>query len=238
MIRLLLLLLLLPTAAFADARDDALDKVYEAADAIDAARAEQEAGRDGEVTRLLALAEGHLATARALDESLPRIGFEQARLYVLRSDPKSAAEAITPSLKLEMPLDQHLRMASLLDSIRADMGKPSLGVAWTQARGMRDAGIATFVAGLAVTAAGLAVAYTSFDEASATGVTDETLARNQAGWALTGVGAGVTVGGTGLLVAGQIRVALLAQILPGPWPVPKSRGPATPLGVVLSGTFR
>lgn len=245
MIRLLFLLLL-PTAALAGPRDDALDKVYEAADAIDAARAEQEAGRDDEVVRLLADAEGLLITARALDPALPRIGFEQARLFMLRGKPKAAAEAITPSLKLEMALDQHLRMASLLDTIRADMGQPPLGVAWTQARAMRDAGIVTLAAGLAVTAAGLAVAYTSFDDAVQGGVTDDTLARNEAGWALTGLGGGVTAGGAGLLVAGQVRVSLLAQILPGPWRLPKTRrdarstrrAPETTLGLALSGTFR
>lgn len=224
-------------AAAAD-RDAALDKVYEAADAIDAARAEQDAGRSDEALRLLADAEGDLASARALDPTLPRIGYELARIHVLREDSRAAADALLPALRLDMPLEQHLRMVSLLDEIRGTQGQAPLGVAWQRSQGMRDGGIGALVAGLAVTAAGLAVAYSAFVEAaSPLGVTDERLATNQAGWALTGVGGGIAAAGLGLTVAGQVRVGLLQGVLPGPWRLPQKRERESELyaGISVSG---
>jgi hypothetical protein len=242
MIRLLLLaaaLLLLPAVATAADRDAALEKVYEAADAIDAARAEQEAERPDEAVRLLADAEGHLAAARALDPDVPRIGYELARIRVLQGDEKAAAEALTPALKLPMPLEQHLSMVALLDGIRARQGQPPLGVAWQRAQDLRGAGIATLVGGLAATAAGLAVAYTSFEGAATDGVTDEALATNRGGWALCGVGGAATAAGLGLTAAGQVQVSLLQGVLPGPWRLAggERSTPSLYAGLLVSGTF-
>ena len=221
-------------------RHAALEKVYEAADAIDAARAERDASREDEALRLLADAEGYLASARALDASVPRIGYELARIHVLRQDSRAAADALMPALRLEVPLEQHLRMVSLLDEIRAGQGQASLGVAWQRSKGMRNAGIATIVGGLALSALGLAVAYTSFDAAAAPvlhggGVTDERLATNQAGWAITGLGGGVAGAGLGLTVAGQVRVGLLQAVLPGPWRLPRTRDSELYAGISVSG---
>jgi hypothetical protein len=233
------LLLLIAAPAVAADRDAALEKVYEAADAIDAARAEADSGRDDEAVRLLADAEGHLAAARALDPGVPRIGYELARIHVLRADGKAAADALAPALRLPMPLEQHLRMVSLLNEIRDGQGQPSLAVAWRRSHDMRNAGIATLVGGLAVTAAGLAVAYSSFDSAAADGVTQERLDMNQAGWAITGIGGGVTAAGLGLTAAGQVRVGLLQGILPGPWRLTDGRRsrPTLYAGLVVSGTL-
>lgn len=232
---LLLLCSLIALPAAAADRDGAMEKVYEAADSIDAARAERDAGRDDEFTRLLADAEGHLAAARALDSTVPRIGYELARIHVLRDDHPAASDALLPAMRLEMPLEQHLSMVALLDDIRVHQGQATLGVAWRQSRDLRNAGIATVVGGLAAAAAGLVVAYTSFDAAAGQGVTDERLQMNQAGWALTGIGGGIAGAGIGLTVVGQVQVGLLQGILPGPWRLPQTREPAVFAGFTVSG---
>ena len=90
-------LLLLPGVVVAQesaARAEATDLVYEAADALDQARAELEAGRKGEGERLLSKAERDLERAAELDPTAPRLGFERARLAQLDGVPEEAAAVL------------------------------------------------------------------------------------------------------------------------------------------------
>ncbi len=206
-----------PTAALAADREAATEKVYEAADAIDAARAELQAGRADEARTLLAGAEILLVDARKLDPELPRIGFELARIHLLRDDPEAAKLTLEGALKLDLPIEEHVRMAGMLDEVRAQLGKPSAGTEWRQSHTLRGAGLGGLAGGLAVMGIGMAVAYASFDDAATDGVTDGNLALNRFGWALVGVGGGLSAGGGALTIVGQVRLEKLRAVLPGPW---------------------
>ncbi len=212
-----LIALLAPEAARADAAMDASEKVYEAADAIDAARAEAQAGRTDQADQLLAEAEGLLREAAKLDPDLARVGFEQARIHLLRKKPTQAHAALTAAMRLEIPTGEHVRMAELLDTIRGDLGRPGLGVQWRRDRTLRDAGLGVTAGGAALAALGMAVAYVSFAQAAGDGVTDQNLSLNRFGWTLAGVGGGFALGGGALTVVGEVRLGGLRRILPGPW---------------------
>ena len=196
---------------------EASEKVYEAADAIDAARAEAQAERPEEADRLLSSAEALLKEATRMDPSLGRVGYELARIHLIRNDPVSAQQALTRSMRLDLPTGEHVRMAELLDTVREGMGRPSLGLQWRRDTALRDAGVGVLAGGAALTAIGMLVAYVSFVEAADSGVTDQNLGTNELGWALAGIGGGITVGGGAMTVIGQVRLDGLRRILPGPW---------------------
>lgn len=214
---LLVPLLLVPVPARADSAMEASEKVYEAADSIDAARGEAQAGRAEQADRLLVEAERLLREAATLDPDLARVGYEQARIHLLRDKPTQAQAALKTAMKLELPTGEHVRMAELLDTVRSDLGRPSLGVQWRRDTAMRDAGIGVLAGGAVLTALGMVVAYVSFAGAAEDGVTEDNLSLNRFGWALAGVGGGITLGGGALTVAGEVRLGGLRRILPGPW---------------------
>ncbi len=210
-------LFLLPSVVHADDVEAATEKVYEAADAIDAARAEQQAGRAGDAERLLGEAEVLLIDARRLAPDLPRIGYELARVHLMRDDPAAAQLTLEGALKLDLPIEEHVRMAGLLDEVRGELGKPSAGAAWAQSQTIRNAGLGVLAGGLAALGIGFAIAYTSFDQAASDGVDGGNLQLNRFGWALAGIGGGITVGGGALTIVGQVQVEKLRSVLPGPW---------------------
>lgn len=209
--------LLLPSVALGGDVEAATEKVYEAADTIDAARAEQQAGRSDEASRLLADAEVLLIDARRSAPELPRIGYELARVHLLRDDPAAAQMTLEGALKLDLPIEEHVRMAGLLDEVRAELGKPSAAAAWAQSQAIRNAGLGVLAGGLAALGIGFAVAYTSFEQAAADGVEESNLQLNRFGWALAGIGGGITAGGGALTIVGQVQVEKLRAVLPGPW---------------------
>jgi tetratricopeptide (TPR) repeat protein len=214
---LLLALLLFPCVALADDTGAAAEMVYEAADAIDAARAEQQAGRADEADRLLREAEVRLTEARKLAPDLARIGFELARIHLLRGDADAAHLTLEGALKLELPIEEHVRMAVLLDEVRAALGRPSAGASWKRSQQIRNGGLGVLAGGLAVLGVGLALAYISFDQAATSGVTEDNLQLNRFGWAFAGIGGGIAAGGGALTIVGQVRVETLRAVLPGPW---------------------
>jgi len=220
-IRWLALLLLVPCLAFA--QDAALEAVYEAADAIDLARAEYGAGRDDEGDRLLQAAEVQLAAAEAAWPSLPRLGYERARIALLRKRPADAEEALLGSMKGTMPTPEHIRMAALLDEVRQLQGRPSLGQQWEQSAAVRNGGIATIAGGVALAVAGLAVSYGSFKDSADKGVTPARRDLNRLGWGLVAGGGAVALGGGAMTVVGQVQLEQLRGVLPGPWRLPTER---------------
>jgi hypothetical protein len=215
---LLLLLMLLPSLALA--QDAALEAVYEAADAIDLARSEFAAGRDDEGERLLQKAETQLDAAQKAWPSLPRLGFERARIALLRKRPADAETPLLGSMKEEMPTAEHIRMATLLDEVRQLQGRPSLGAQWSKSADVRNAGVATLAGGIALTVAGLAISYGSFKDSADNGVTPARRDLNRLGWGLAAGGGALAAGGGALTVVGQVQLGQLRAILPGPWRLP------------------
>lgn len=216
----LLLALLLPSAALAQApaaRAEATDHVYEAADALDQARAAEESGRDAEVQRLLAKAERHLAEALELDPTVPRLAFERARLQRMDNEPANAEVTLMEAMAEDQPLQELVRSVELLDLIREDLGKTPVGQEWQSAQTLRNAGIAVLAGGLGASLAGFAIAFGTFAQEAYTGVTDKGIGGNRFGWGLAIAGGGVALAGGGMTLAGQLQVVRLRRILPGPW---------------------
>jgi tetratricopeptide (TPR) repeat protein len=215
-----LLVLAIPARlASAGNRQAALDLVYEAADRIDTADAEQRAGRPDEAERLLSEAEQTLARAAKEEPALPRIGFERARVQLLRDRPEEAEAALIPALRLQMAWNEHVRMAELLDQARRAQDRPTLAEEWRSRRRLRGAGVSAVAAGLGLMAGGLALTYAAFDEGVREGVTPERLSRNRGGWGMAGAGAGIAVAGGAICVVAQIDLERLEAMLPGPWRV-------------------
>ncbi|MCO4772430.1 MAG: hypothetical protein KDA24_20525 [Deltaproteobacteria bacterium] len=214
------LLLLIPVSALGQdtaARAEATDLVYEAADALDQARAEFDAGRRSEGERLLSRAERDLERAAELDPSAPRLGFEQARLQQLDGQPLDAELVLTEWMLGDLPFGEHVRSVDLLNDIRGELGRPTVGVEWTQAQQLRNAGIGVLAGGLVASLVGVGIGFGTFAEEAYSGVTDKGIGGNRFGWGLAIGGAGVALGGGGMTLAGQLKVARLRRILPGPW---------------------
>ncbi len=211
------LVLCLPPAAQAQGSAQATDLVYEAADALDQARAELEAGRQSSAEKWISQAERQLAEAREIDPDLPRLGFETARLYRLDGTPEIAEEVLVASMLSELPFAEHVRSVDLLNEIRADLHKPSVGAEWRDTQLLRDVGIGTVAGGLVASVIGFAIAFSTFAEEAYTGVTDKGIGGNRFGWGLSIAGGGVALGGGVLTLAGQVRLVRLRRILPGPW---------------------
>ena len=213
-------LLLLPGVVVAQesaARAEATDLVYEAADALDQARAELEAGRKGEGERLLSKAERDLERAAELDPTAPRLGFERARLAQMDGVPEEAAAVLTEWMVGDLPFGEHVRSVDLLNDIRGELGLPSVGAEWKQATDLRNAGVAVLAGGLVTSLAGFAIGFGTFAQEAYSGVTDKGIGGNRFGWGLSVAGAGVAVGGGVMTLAGQLKVRKLRRILPGPW---------------------
>lgn len=216
-----LCLFLLAAPAWAD---EAQDAVYEAADAIDAARAEFEAGRDDAAADLLARATKSLDEAARLDPELPRVAFERARIALLLKAPERARTLLMPALRGELEGAEHVRMAALLDEALRAAGRPSLGAQWTRAGQLRDGGGALMAAGAGVAGAGVAMALVAFGNARDHGVSDGNTQANRAGWGLVAGGGAALAAGAGLVTAGGVWQAQLQAVLPGPWRLPQAHG--------------
>ena len=218
---LLIALVGLPFPVRADDYDArAMDLVYEAADAIDSATSEYEAGRDGEGARLLGEAEGFLERAERIDASLPRVAYERARLQKLDRQPDVAEQTSLASMSRDLSFADHSTAVELLDKVRRDLGKPTMGVEWRQSMSLRDVGIGTIAGGLIAAIAGFAIAFGSFSHDAYNGVTQPGIERNRFGWGLSAVGGGVALAGGILTIAGQSKLLKLRAVLPGPWRLP------------------
>ena len=224
-----------PARAQGSASSEAVDLVYDAADALDQARAELEAGRQSAAERLISQAERHLAAARAIDPDLPRLGFETARLHRLDGAPEVAEEVLVRSMLGELPFAEHVRSVDLLNAIRGDLAKPTVGAQWRKTQLLRDVGIATVAGGLVASVIGFALAFGTFAQEAYTGVTDKGIGGNRFGWGLSAVGGGVALGGGVLTLAGQLRLVRLRGILPGPWRLVQGPGLQQGPTVVVAG---
>lgn len=234
--------LFLPTTASAQGSAEAADLVYEAADALDQARAELEAGRQSSAEKWISKAERQLALAREIDPDLPRLGFETARLHRLDGTPEIAEEVLVASMLSELPFGEHARSVDLLNAIRGDLGKPTVGAEWRQIQLVRDVGVATIAGGLVASVIGFAIGFGTFAQEAYTGVTDKGIGGNRFGWGLSIAGGGVALGGGVLTIAGQVRLVRLRGILPGPWRltgVPGlERGPSTIAGPTVGAALQ
>lgn len=205
------------TAEGSAARAEATDLVYEAADALDQARAEFEAGRLGEAERLISQAEKDLELAAKLDPATPRLGFERARLHRFDGQPEEAEILLTEWMSSDLPFAEHVRSVDLLNAIRGDLSRPTVGVEWKQAQDLRNVGIGMLAGGLIASLVGVGIGFGTFAQEAYSGVTDEGIGGNRFGWGLTFVGAGVAVGGGAMTLAGQLKIIRLRRVLPGPW---------------------
>ena len=209
--------LLVAPAAAQDADMSAQDLLYEAADAIDGAVREQQAGRDLEADRLLNRAEDFLNRAERIEPGLGRIAYERARLLRVDGDPDTAEKVLLGAMASpNLAIGDHTEAVSLLDSIRYDLGQPPVSVQWRRATSARNVGLGMLLGGAVASVIGYSVAFSTLADA-----TYERSAvdapRQQAGMALAAVGGGLAVGGGGLTIGGQVQVAQLESILPGPW---------------------
>ena len=221
---------LLASPAFAvSSADQALEELYVAADVLDKAEAALAAGNAESGKTHLAEADGHLTTAEGLDSTLPRIAFERARLFRLKKQPDEGEAVLLPVMRGDLPITDRVKAVELLDKLRLDQGRNTLGDEWASAAGMRDAGAMLVGVGVATFLAGFALAFDSYARGAATKIDDDAIAINRFGWALTGIGGGLTLGGGGLAVVGSLRLGALRPILPGPWHLPNA-----PDGVTLS----
>jgi len=213
------------TAQESAARAEATDLVYEAADALDQARAEFDAGRQAEGERLLGQAEKNLDLAEDRDPTTPRLGFERARLHRLDGDPEEAETVLTAWMASDLPFGEHVRSVDLLNDIRGDLSLPTVGVEWRRAQDLRNAGIGVLAGGLVASLVGVGIGFGTFAQEAYSGVTDQGVGGNRFGWGLSFVGAGVAVGGGAMTLAGQLKVIRLRRVLPGPWRLTRAGPP-------------
>jgi hypothetical protein len=216
----LLLCLLLPVRAAAGAttaESKARDHLYEAADLIDEGRAELNAGRQAEGERLLSEAEDHLRAAEKLAPDMPRLAYERARLLRIDGDPRRAEQLLVASLRGPVVLGEHLKAVELMDALRKDQGKVTLGAEWRANQVVRNAGIGVIAGGVGVALAGFGAAFGTFANGVYQGIDDTRIGANRGAWAAAAVGGGIAVAGAGVTVAGQVGIDKLRIVLPGPW---------------------
>lgn len=198
----------------------ALDLVYEAADAIDAARAELEAGRQREADRLLNRAERFLDEAARLAPDLRRVQFERARLLQADGDPSRAEALLLTVMHGPMAPRDHVRAVSTLDDIRDGLGKPTAGAQWRTTTAVRNAGIATIGAGIITAIAGFAGGFDALAQDTYHRVDSVDTSPRQAGLAVGIAGAGIAGFGGALTIGGIVERGKLRFVLPGPWRLP------------------
>jgi hypothetical protein len=205
----------------------ALDLVYEASDAIDAARDEIDAGRQREADRLLNRAERFLDEASRLAPDLRRVSFERARLLQIDGDPSRAEGLLIATMYRSMEPPDHVRAVAILEDIRSDLGKVTVGAQWRQATAVRSVGIATVAAGAVLSVIGFgvgfdALAQDTYGRVDAPDLAPD-LAPREAGLAVGLVGAGIAGVGGGFTLAGEFGRKKLRAVLPGPWRLPGGR---------------
>ncbi len=207
-------------ASAQDGNTSALDLVYEASDAIDDARSELRAGRQREADRLLNRAERFLDEAARLAPDLRRVQFERARLLRADGDPSRAEGLLLSTMYSSMTPRDHVRAVTVLDDIRSDLDKPTVGVQWRRASAIRNAGVATVAAGAVTAILGFAVGFDALAQDTYNQVRVPDLAPRQAGLALALAGAGIAGVGGGFTLGGEFGRRRLRFVLPGPWRLP------------------
>jgi hypothetical protein len=213
-----------PAAAWAQrANTSALDLVYEASDAIDAAKEEIRAGRQREADRLLNRAERFLDEAARLAPDLRRVEFERARLVQLDGDPSRAEGLMIAAMYGPLEPRDHVRAVGALDDIRADLGKPTVGVQWRRATIARNIGLAAVAAGTITALAGFAACFDALAQDTYNRVDQPDLTAREAGLGVALVGAGIAGAGAGVAISGEFGRRSLNFVLPGPWRLPGGR---------------
>jgi hypothetical protein len=223
--------LLLTTSAWASSTEDALEYLYEAADVLDKAEAAFAQTQTKVGGELLLEAKDHLERAEALAPKLPRVAFERARMHLLAGKAAVGEAALTTALRRELTVSERVRGVAILDRLRREQARPTVGEEWATASGVRDAGAMMLGVGVSTFLAGVAVAFDSYVRGASTKIDSDAIAINRFGWALAGVGGGLTLGGGGMTLVGSLRLGSLRPLLPGPWHLPNAPG-----GVTL--TFR
>ncbi|GEM_PF-1636090 len=195
----------------------AADLVYDAADAIDEARRHLDEGRISERDRALTAAERFLDQAEEIEPGYPRIRYERARLQQVDGEPAIAEETLLTLMGEELPTVEHVRTAELLDSVRADLELPPVGLVWERTTAARNVGLATLGGGVAATLAGIAIAFGSYAADTEDGRERTTQNVQTAGFVLAGIGGGLTLGGGAVTLGAQARLGGMQGWLPGPW---------------------
>lgn len=214
----LLLLLALPASARAQVPPEqtARDLLYEAADAIDAAQERIRAGYQLEADRLLTQAEQYLDKAERLDPSLSRVAYERSRLYQVDGQPDIAEGILLTAMTEQLQIGDHVQAVGLLDEIRRELDKPSIGLEWSRARTTRDVGVGMLIGGAVTSIVGYSIAFSSL-AGSTYERAEPDLAAQQAGLIISAAGGGVALGGGIVTITGGSRVHKLEAVLPGPW---------------------
>ncbi len=195
----------------------AADLVYDAADAIDDARRHVEEGRMTDRDRSLTAAERFLDQAEEIEPGYPRIRYERARLQQVDGEPGIAEETLLTLMQEELATVEHVRTAELLDSIRADLDLPPVGLVWERTTTARNVGLATLGGGVVAVLTGIGIAFGSYAADTADGRERTTQNVQTAGFVLAGVGGGLTFGGGAVTLGAQARLGGMQAWLPGPW---------------------
>ncbi len=209
--------LAVPAGALAEDDLTAQDLVYEAADAIDAAVERRRMGEPIVADRLLNEAEDFLVRAERIDPDLGRIRYERARLFHVDGQPDVAETMILDAMQgTTLPIVDHAAAVTLLNSIRTDLGQPTVTQEWLSSTRTRDAGVGLFVGGAIASVVGFSIAFGAISEGAYQQVPIDG-ARRDVGLITAAIGGGVAIGGGITIVGGQVRVGQLETILPGPW---------------------
>jgi hypothetical protein len=231
------LLCVLPSTAAAEGVSaTAADLIYDAADAIDEAREHLDNGRISERDRALTAAERFLDQAEAIEPGFPKIRYERARLQQVDGEAGIAEATLLTLMHEDLPTVEHVRTAELLDSVRAELSLPPVGLVWQRTTTARNVGLASLGGGLAATLGGIAVAFGSYAADTADGRERTTQHIQTAGFILAGIGGGISVAGGAVTLGAQARLGSMQAWLPGPW---RLSGGAPDVGVrfTLAGTL-
>jgi hypothetical protein len=214
----LIVLLCFPAGAAAQVASEqtARELLYEAADAIDEAQDRIRAGSQLEADRLLTQAEQYLDKAERLDPNLTRVAYERSRLYHVDGQPDIAEGLLLQAMTEQLRISDHTQAVDLLDRIRRDLDKPSIGLEWSRARTSRDVGIGVLIGGAITSIIGYSIAFSSLSE-STYARSEPDIAAQRAGLVLTAAGGGIALGGGIVTIGGASRVGKLEAVLPGPW---------------------
>ncbi len=208
----------LPAGALAQEAPEqrARDLLYEAADAIDAAQERIRSGYQLEADRLLTQAEQYLDKAERLDPTLTRVAYERSRLFQVDGQPDIAEGILLVAMAEQLQIGDHVQAVGLLDRIRRDLDKPSIGLEWERARTTRDVGVGMLIGGAVTSIVGYSIAFSSL-AGSTYQRAEPDLAAQRAGLVMSAAGGGVALGGGIVTISGGSRVHKLEAVLPGPW---------------------
>ena len=214
----IIILVCVPVGAAAQVAPEqtARDLLYEAADAIDEAEDRIRAGSQLQADRLLTQAEQYLDKAERLDPTLSRVAYERARLYQVDGQPDIAEGILLVAMTEQLRISDHVQAVGLLDQIRQELDKPTIGLEWARARTTRDLGIGVLIGGAITSIIGYSVAFSSL-AGSTYDRAEPDLATQRAGLVISAAGGGIALGGGIVTIGGASRVGKLEAVLPGPW---------------------